>query len=431
MPYLNDEWGRYCDSAQAYVSTIASTLDTLGVHWASIVPSSRVAIGSGTLPTGWDSLPIVTAAPTTAAKYTVTVSGSTYYAKDANGNTLTSGSAAHTVINAAINALTSGRTTKEKVKLQGVFSLTSPILPTSYTILEVDGTVNWGNTGAGHMVYALNKSDIEITGGTWDGKRGTRTGIYSDGIPLYFEDCSDLLLSYMYIHSATYDAIECMNCDSVLIDTVEAGYCSWDAFMMAWCNDSQVDTCHIHDIDQGGCYFYCEDDSTAQTSNNNKVQNCLVERTLTSGISFSPRGAEDTVSGGYIQNNICVDCGTDGDHPAINVGFATKGQGVIVRDNNITCPAGLSGGGIEFGVDNGYCTGNTISGAGEAGISITGTGNSVTGNDVRNCGSQGYPNISLTGNNNTVTGNTIGQTPNAAINNTGTGNTTTPNTLVT
>lgn len=56
MAALNDEWGRYCDSYQVYVSTIADTMTAAGVHWACIVPPSRNAVGSDMLPTGWDSL---------------------------------------------------------------------------------------------------------------------------------------------------------------------------------------------------------------------------------------------------------------------------------------------------------------------------------------------------------------------------------------
>jgi len=431
MPVCNNEWGRYCDSNQVYVSSTADTMTSLGVHWACIVPASKPALGAQAIPDGWDSLPLAPAPPpTVAAKYIVTVSGGTYYAKDAGGNTLTSGAAAHTVINAAIAALTAGRSTKEKVKLQGTFALSGAIAPENYTIIELDGTAYWSTAGNGHMVYASGKHHIEIVGGTWDGKRGSRAGVWSAGNPIEFYNCSDLILDTLYVHHGTYDNVECEYCDRVTITGGEYSDCYWDSIMLAYCNDSLVDGAHVHDITQGGIYFYAENDGIAQTLNNNVVKNCKVERTKTTGISFSPRGAEDSISGGSIEGNVLIDCGTDGDHPAINVGFGgVKGQGTVVKNNIITNPAGTAGGGIEFAVDNGSCAGNSVTDAGEAGLGIRGNGSMISGNTIKTCGSQGYPNVALTGNNNTVTGNTISSKPNNSISNTGAGNTVSGNTI--
>ena len=74
-----------------------------------------------------------------SAKFTVTASSGTYTAKRADGSTFTSGTNAATVINAALNGLTVGRTTKEKVSLQGTFTLTGSINTPSYSILDATG----------------------------------------------------------------------------------------------------------------------------------------------------------------------------------------------------------------------------------------------------------------------------------------------------
>ncbi|MBI0583777.1 MAG: right-handed parallel beta-helix repeat-containing protein [Methanomassiliicoccus sp.] len=346
-------------------------------------------------------------APVGSYKYIVTVEGSTYYAKNAaTGATISSGTNAATVIQSALNALTSGRTAKEAVLLQGSFVISKAISIPSYTILELDGKVTWGTSSVGYMLTATDKNNFEVKGGEWDGNKGIRSTTSSSN-PMNFMRCNDVVISNLKVHDGPYDNIEFLYSERVTIRGVESYRSNWDSFMMAFCNNCVVENCHIYDIAQGGCYFYCEDDGIAQTINNNIMRNNLVERTLTSGLSLSPRGAEDRVVGGLIEGNTLIDCGTDGDHPAINTGFSVRGQGTIIRNNVISCPAGLSGAGIEFGVDNGQCTGNTISGTGEAGLSITGSGNTITGNTIRNCGSQGYPGLSNRGSNNVVTGNTV------------------------
>lgn len=355
--------------------------------------------------------------------YIVTSGGGKYTAKDAvSGRVLTSGTGASAVINAAIDSLTDGRTTKEAVLLSGTFSLTAPIELDSYTTLRLDGTAAWGTTGTGFMLTAEDAHDFQVLGGLWDGKRDTRATASASN-PMNFEDCYNVVIADLRVTNGPYDNIEFINGNNIRISNVESDHSDWDSIMMAWCSNSIIEDCYIHDILQGGCYFYCEDDGIAQKINNNIMRDNRVERTLTSGLSLSPRGAEDQVIGGLIEGNTFVDCGTDGDHPAINIGFAVRGQGSIVRDNVISCPAGDSGGGIEFGVDDGECDDNTVSGAGEAGISITGDGNTISGNTVTNCGSQGYPNVSITGDDNVLSGNTIDTEPNAGISNTGTGNT--------
>ncbi|MDW5562443.1 MAG: right-handed parallel beta-helix repeat-containing protein [Methanomassiliicoccus sp.] len=338
--------------------------------------------------------------------YTVTASGSTYTTKSASGTSVYSGTNAATAIQTALSSLTSGRTAKQAVLLQGTFSITKAITIPNYSVLVLNGTVSWGNTGTGYMLAASGAHDFEVQGGTWDGKRDVRSTTSSSN-PMNFENCYNVVIANLRVTNGPYDNIEFLGGNNIVIRNVESDHSDWDSFMMAWCSNSLIEGCYIHDILQGGCYFYCEDDGIVQHIDNNIMRNNRVERTLTSGLSLSPRGAEDIVSGGLIENNTLVDCGTDGDHPAINVGFSSNGKGTIVRNNVISCPAGLSGAGIEFGVDNGQCTGNTISGTGEAGISCTGSGNTISGNQLSKCGTQGYPAIYNGGSNNVVTSNTV------------------------
>ena len=112
--------------------------------------------------------------------YTVYQSGGTVYVRnEATGNIDFSGTDATTMINSAINKLTPGRTSKEKVVLQGDFSLTNSINIPSYTILEIQGTLT--NTGSKIMIRSnpfqvdpaiqplgSGAKQVEITGGIFD-----------------------------------------------------------------------------------------------------------------------------------------------------------------------------------------------------------------------------------------------------------------------
>ena len=104
-----------------------------------------------------------------------------------------SGTDAATVIQNAIDALNSTRTSKEKVLLSGSFSISKTIKVPSYTILEIQGTLTPAPQAAkdgstlGNAQYpliqnadlALGNNDIEIRGGILDG--GT-TDIQHDAI---------------------------------------------------------------------------------------------------------------------------------------------------------------------------------------------------------------------------------------------------------
>ena len=112
------------------------------------------------------------------ASYVIYKNGTTYYAQ--NGQTGVndySGTAASTVIQSALNALTSGRTWKEKVVLKGDFTFTSTVTIPSYTILQIVGKITssaWTLTPVIRNSDQTNgNTDIEIVGGIFDGVSGT------------------------------------------------------------------------------------------------------------------------------------------------------------------------------------------------------------------------------------------------------------------
>jgi len=98
------------------------------------------------------------------------------------------GKDATTVIQQAINALTPGRTWKEKVVLKGVFNIDSPLSLPSYTILEIQGKLMVSAGINGIEVKGTETShivEVEILGGTLVGA-GVESSL--NGIHLEYVD---------------------------------------------------------------------------------------------------------------------------------------------------------------------------------------------------------------------------------------------------
>jgi hypothetical protein len=373
---------------------------------------------------------------TLAAAYIVTSAGSIYKSTNAvSGQVLTSGSNAATVIQTTLNALTPERVHKEAVLLKGSFVLSAPVELPSYTVLTLDGKVTV-TTYSGPMLYAEDARDFEVVGGEWDRSGGSRT--YTDGnSALYFEDCRNGLIADLYVHNGPNNNLYVYDCSYMTIRNVESRNAAYMLMEMSYSNHCVIEDCELYD-GQCGIYFFAagtEDEASpaVQDVGHNVVRRTHVEGTQQSGISISLRGVEDVGDYNLFELNTVVDCGQDGDHPGINLGFGTgkESEHSIVRNNVITSPEGLSGAGIIVSGVDCQVYGNSITGAGEQGILIGGTSNSVTSNTITGCGSQHYPAISVYGNNNVVTGNTLSDNYADVVTvHSGTGNTITPNTVV-
>jgi hypothetical protein len=78
-----------------------------------------------------------------------------------------------TAIQNALNSLTQGRTVKQTVLLQGTFSYHQGDQHPSYTILKIDGMVEWGVViGRLHTDGEQQETTFEVSGGEWGGNRG-------------------------------------------------------------------------------------------------------------------------------------------------------------------------------------------------------------------------------------------------------------------
>ncbi|MGC3000664.1 hypothetical protein ACPF8X_20465 [Streptomyces sp. G35A] len=135
------------------------------------------AAGTMTAPAG-ASTPAAPGAPTTAAaparaaacgdgsyQAEAVRSGSTWTARR-GGSTVYTGTDMRAAVQAAVNSLSSGRTSKERVVVRGSGSVSagSRISLPSYTTLDVCGTINVTGSGSGDQapVYSRGTRDIEV-----------------------------------------------------------------------------------------------------------------------------------------------------------------------------------------------------------------------------------------------------------------------------
>jgi len=123
-----------------------------------------------------------------APDYTIWKEGSNYFAKNKYGEIEFSGTDASTVIQSAIDALTSGRTWKEKVVLRGQFTLNKQsgerycILVPSYTILEIHGRLSLADNQNATIIEVESYAKYwEIIGGILHGNKNNNPDNGVDG----------------------------------------------------------------------------------------------------------------------------------------------------------------------------------------------------------------------------------------------------------
>jgi len=124
--------------------------------------------------------------PEEVASYIIWKDGDKIYAKNGHtGQIEFSGTDAASVIQQSINALTAGRTWKEKVVLKGEFEVGSQINIPSYTIIEIQGKIRVPDGATLNLFWIEGENNVEIVGGILDGNKigGTLTHLIvpSDG----------------------------------------------------------------------------------------------------------------------------------------------------------------------------------------------------------------------------------------------------------
>ncbi|MEU0806590.1 hypothetical protein [Streptomyces sp. NPDC005970] len=174
------------------------------------------------------------------------LSGSTWTARRGSGVVYT-GTDMRAAMQAAINSLTAGRTSKERVMVRGSGSISanSRVSLPSYTTLDVCGTINVTGSGSGDQapVYARGARDIEIqnlklTGsplygifmrnvqnvvlGQIDMRLSAGLGVRIDNRGDTSQWTKNVRIDNVYVSGASSHAVETYGVDGITIGTVTA-----------------------------------------------------------------------------------------------------------------------------------------------------------------------------------------------------------------
>lgn len=213
---------------------------------ALLAATGAVALLTATLTT--------TAAPKAAAaacgegsyQAEAVLNGSTWTARRGS-TTVYTGTDLRAAAQAAVNSLTSGRTTKERVVVRGSGSMSagSRISLPSYTTLDVCGTINVTGTGSGDQapVYSRGTRDVEVqhlnlTGsplygvflrnvqnvvlGQLDMRLSAGLGVRIDNRGDTSQWTRNVRIDNVYVSGASSHAVETYGVDGITIGTVTA-----------------------------------------------------------------------------------------------------------------------------------------------------------------------------------------------------------------
>ncbi|NGO07393.1 hypothetical protein G5C60_06935 [Streptomyces sp. HC44] len=174
------------------------------------------------------------------------LSGSTWTARRGSSVAYT-GTDMRAAMQAAVNSLTAGRTSKERVVVRGSGSISagSRVSLPSYTVLDVCGTINVTGTGSGDQapVYARGARDIEVqnlklTGaplygvfmrnvqnvvlGQIDMRLSRGLGVRIDNRGDTSQWTKNVRIDNVYVSGASSHAVETYGVDGITIGTVTA-----------------------------------------------------------------------------------------------------------------------------------------------------------------------------------------------------------------
>ncbi|WP_240436370.1 hypothetical protein [Streptomyces sporangiiformans] len=226
---------------------------------ATAACATALLTGAATLTAPADAAPKATAAPQPAATASAAaacgdgsyqaeavLNGGTWTARRGNGVVYT-GSDMRAAMQAAVNSLTAGRTSKERVVVRGSGSMSagSRVSLPSYTVLDVCGTINVTGSGSGDQapVYARGVRDIEVrhlklTGaplygvfmrnvqnvvlGQIDMRLSRGLGVRIDNRGNTSQWTKNVRIDNVYVSGASSHAVETYGVDGLTIGTVTA-----------------------------------------------------------------------------------------------------------------------------------------------------------------------------------------------------------------
>ncbi|WP_434042645.1 MULTISPECIES: hypothetical protein [Sorangium] len=195
----------------------------------------------------------------------VTRSGSSWVAQN-GARSVYSGGDMRAAVQAALDSLRSGRTTKESVLVQGSGTMTagSRLSVPSYTVLNVCGTIDVTGSGSGDMapIYARGRTDIEIPNVTISG-----TPLYA----MFFRDVENLRLGRVALRVSSGLGIRIDNhgrsdrsdkVTNIDIDHVDAEGTSSHAVETYGVDDLRIGTVIARDV--GECGLLLNDTTNAE-----------------------------------------------------------------------------------------------------------------------------------------------------------------------
>jgi hypothetical protein len=211
----------------------------------------------------------------------VTNSGGTWVAQR-GGQNVYSGSDMRAAMQAGIDSLSSGRTTKQKVLVQGNGSIAANarVSVASYTVLNVCGTINvTGSVSSGDWapIYARGRTDIEvpnvkITGtpaygmffrdvenlhlGQIDLRVSSGLGIRIDnhGRADRSDKVSNIRLDYVYVQGTSAQGVETYGVDDLTVGTVVARDVGESGLLLNDTTNAEIGTVDAVDAGTGTGY---------------------------------------------------------------------------------------------------------------------------------------------------------------------------------
>ncbi len=299
------------------------------------------------------------------ASYVIYTDGTTIYARSgvADGTDF-EGTDAATVIQSALDALTAGRTWKEKVLLKGDFSLSAAIvINDSYTVLELRQATLTLEAGVNDAVIktTITITDVEVLGGILDGNGTNQTGFAVTGrAVLHIRDVTRGLIRDVYVKNAYDRGIEVdggsrISVKDVIVDTTGIGTGTGTGNgIMFWTPDDTIQRDYILD----GAVIYDPGKAGVDTGTVNKclINNVIVVTASSGNLGIALDGYNQILSNFIIIGNTTypnwglalaaiTNCIVSNGYI-----YQTKQQGVEIESQNIQISNVL----VEESVQNGF-----------------------------------------------------------------------------
>lgn len=252
------------------------TLGPPGILGTPGIPGAPGAPGTDTRPHGGTGAAAACGTGTYAAE--VTLSGGTWTATR-GGTTVYTGGDMATAVQTAINRLTAGRTSMERVVVRGSGSVpaSTRISLASHTSLDVCGTINVTGSGSGDMapIYARGVRNVEVlnlalTGtpqygifmrsvddihlGKIDMRLSSGLGIRIDNHANKSVKARNVRIDEVYVQGATNHGVETYGVDGLTVGTVTARNVGYSGLILNDTINATVGTVDGNNVGTGTGY---------------------------------------------------------------------------------------------------------------------------------------------------------------------------------